>query len=134
MKEDLPLEELNIEQIYFDGNSHIEYQIPIYQRNYAWEDTEINDLVKDIMDSVGKKTVYYIGTLVTYKRGENVFEVIDGQQRLTTINLILNALDKTPINTLTYTARQVSKDTIKNLSKLPEVYDKGINNNKKHCR
>lgn len=128
MKEELPLEELNIEQIYFDGSSNIEYQIPIYQRNYAWEDTEINDLVKDIMDSVGKKSVYYIGTLVTYKRGENIYEVIDGQQRLTTINLILNALDKKPKNTLTYTARQVSKKTIEKLPEFPEVYDKGIKN------
>ena len=38
------------------------------------------------------KTVYYIGTLVTYKRDDNKYEVIDGQQRLTTIYIILRAL------------------------------------------
>lgn len=126
MRNEISLEELNIDQIYFNDNPHIIYQIPIYQRNYAWEDTEINTLVKDILDSVDKKAVYYIGTLVTYKRGENIYEVIDGQQRLTTINLILNALNIKPKNTLTYTAREVSKNTIERLPDFPEEYDKGI--------
>lgn len=129
MRDEIPLNELNIEQIYFRDNPRIIYQIPIYQRNYAWEDTEINALVKDILDSIGKKTVYYIGTLVTFKRGENIYEVIDGQQRLTTINIILNAIGgEKPKNTLTYTARQTSKETIEHLSNPPEDYDKGIIN------
>lgn len=129
MRDEIPLDELNIEQIYFKDNPRIIYQIPIYQRNYAWEDTEINALVKDILDSIGKKSVYYIGTLVTFKRGENIYEVIDGQQRLTTINIILNALGGEKLkNTLTYTARQTSKDTIEHLLNPPEDYDKGIIN------
>ena len=128
MKDEIPLEELNIEQIYLDDSPHIIYQIPIYQRNYAWEDTEINALVKDILDYVGKKEVYYIGTLVTFKRGENIYEVIDGQQRLTTINILLNALGIKPKNTLTYTARKVSKNTIERLPDFPEEYDSGIKN------
>jgi len=41
-------------------------------------------LINDVYDSM-TKSVYYIGTLVTYKRDENIYEVIDGQQRLTTI-------------------------------------------------
>ena len=131
MKENnLPLNNVSISQIYLEGQPQITYQVPIYQRNYAWEDTEINALVKDVLDSYekNKNSVYYIGTLVTYKRGDNLFEVIDGQQRLTTIYLLLKALDVKIINKLTYTARQISKDTIENLPKIPEVYDEGIKN------
>lgn len=64
-------------------------------------------LVKDVLDSYekDKNVVYYIGTLVTYKRGDNLYEVIDGQQRLTTIYLILKALKVEITNKLTYTAR-----------------------------
>lgn len=124
----LPLEEVSINSIYFKGN--FTYQIPIYQRNYAWEDTEINALVKDVLDSYEKNqnSVYYIGTLVTYKRGDNLFEVIDGQQRLTTINLILKALGFNPTNKLTYSSRPISKDTIEKLPNVPEIYDEGIKN------
>ena len=74
------------------------YKIPIYQRNYAWERDEISALIKDIYDSmVIDKPIYYIGTLVTFKRDENVFEVIDGQQRLTTIYIVLTAMGESSI-------------------------------------
>ncbi len=127
---DLPLENISISQIYLEGQLQITFQVPIYQRNYAWEDAEINALVKDILDSYekDKNSVYYIGTLVTYKRGDNVFEVIDGQQRLTTIYLLLKALGIPLKNKLTYAARQISKDTIEKLPNIPESYDEGIKN------
>ena len=131
MKENnLPLNNVSISQIYLEGQPQITYQVPIYQRNYAWEDTEINALVKDVLDSYekDKNSVYYIGTLVTYKRGDNLFEVIDGQQRLTTIYLILKALKVKIINKLTYSARQISKETIEKLPEVPELYDEGIKN------
>ncbi|MBQ5610084.1 MAG: DUF262 domain-containing protein [Fibrobacteraceae bacterium] len=134
-KNNLPLTNASIKEIYYEGQTQNIYQVPIYQRNYAWEDTEINALVKDVFDSYEKSkkapekdSVYYIGTLVTYKRNDNNFEVIDGQQRLTTIYLILKALEENPKNKLTYSARKKSKDTIEQLPKLPEVYDEGIKN------
>lgn len=121
------LEECSIYDIYFSnrGNS-ILYKIPIYQRNYAWEREEIYALIKDVYDSLGK-SVYYIGTLVTYKREENIFEVIDGQQRLTTIYIILKALGVETIpNHLTYSARKVSAATIENMPEFGEENDMGI--------
>lgn len=95
MKEkELPLLECSINDIYCQGQESKTYLIPIYQRNYAWQEDEIRALIKDVYDSMKKsdKSVYYIGTLVTYNRGDNIYEVIDGQQRLTTIYLILKAL------------------------------------------
>ena len=117
------LKECSIKEIYCDNQgTSATYVIPIYQRNYAWEREEICALIKDVHDSMEKgKPVYYIGTLVTYKRDENKYEVIDGQQRLTTIYIILKVLDAQGVcNRLTYSARQASASTIKKLSKLGE--------------
>ena len=129
MEKTLPLEERSIYDIYMDGPESCVYQIPIYQRNYAWEEDEITALIKDVYDSLKKDchAPYYIGTLVTYTRGDNKFEVIDGQQRLTTIYIILKALGNDSIkNKLTYTARRVSAETIEKMPKFGEDVDKGI--------
>lgn len=130
------LRECSVNGIYCstDNGVSVVYQIPIYQRNYAWEREEICTLLKDVYDSMQKNDTYYIGTLVTYKRGDNVYEVIDGQQRLTTIYIILKALGITDIcNRLTYSARRISDDTIKRLPEFGEEYDRGIKNGYKYA-
>ena len=121
------LEECSINDIYFSNRgTSILYKIPIYQRNYAWEREEIRALINDVYDSM-TKSVYYIGTLVTYKRDENIYEVIDGQQRLTTIYIILKALGIETIgNHLTYSARKISATTIEKMPKFSEEKDQGI--------
>lgn len=134
-----PLEERSINDIYLNGTESVTYTIPIYQRNYAWEEDEITALIKDVYDACqNKKEVYYIGTLVTYKHSDNVYEVIDGQQRLTTIYIILKALCKELgnheikiKNKLTYSARKSSASTIQALDAYPnlgENVDAGIKN------
>ncbi len=134
MEKTLPLEERSIYQIYLESQETITYMIPVYQRNYAWEDDEITALIKDVYDSFHKneKAPYYIGTLVTYKRGDSEYEVIDGQQRLTTIYIILKALGINSIrNKLTYSARKISASTIKKLDDYPNLGDEvdaGIRN------
>lgn len=116
------LKECSIKEIYCDNQGKpVTYVIPIYQRNYAWERDEICALIKDVYDSMEMgKLVYYIGTLVTYKRDDDKYEVIDGQQRLTTIFIILTALKTQVCNRLTYSARHASASTIKKLSELGE--------------
>lgn len=68
------------------------YIIPRYQRNYAWGKAEISQLIKDIEEFFPKNNnenkSYYIGSLVCFKREDGSFELIDGQQRHTTITLI----------------------------------------------
>ena len=135
------LKECSIKDIYYvNSGTATTYKIPIYQRNYAWERDEIFALIKDIHDSmVIDKPVYYIGTLVTFKRDENVFEVIDGQQRLTTIYIILTAMGEKLGNRLAYSSRKTSTQTITAMSKFEknkevkdsdfgEEYDLGIKN------
>ncbi len=73
------------------------YIVPLYQRNYAWTDEEIHQLIRDIYENYQNdpKGFYFIGTLVVLKRKNGDFEVIDGQQRLTTLSLIAKKLDTT---------------------------------------
>ena len=85
------IQELRIldKETLFDTEAH--YVIPRYQRAYAWEDKEIVQLIDDINDSTGD---YYIGSLVVAKVKDKVetYEVVDGQQRLTTLYLLLHYL------------------------------------------
>ena len=134
----LPLKEVSIEELFF-GNEKRTYEIPVYQRNYAWEKDEIAALVQDIYDAYKKdeKRPYYIGTLVSYYKGDQVYEVIDGQQRLTTLRLLLQVLEKTPDNLLRYRARKRSDETLKSISKpgyVAEEKDYGIENGYKYAK
>lgn len=95
---------LKVEDIFNSENS--KYKIPIYQRNYAWKEPQIRQLIRDIYDYCGEKNKekkYYIGTLVVRPDKEkNTFEVIDGQQRLTTLSMLvayLNSIVKGQDNT-----------------------------------
>ena len=75
---------------------------------------------------------------MTYKRGDSVYEVIDGQQRLTTIYIILKALGIKDIrNKLTYSARKTSASTIQKLDNSPSIdeeEDSGIRNGYKYAK
>jgi len=78
----------NIKEILENDN----YIIPRYQRNYAWRKAEISKLIKDIDEFFSnenkKNKSYYLGSLVCFKRENGSFELIDGQQRHTTLTLI----------------------------------------------
>ena len=71
------------------------YIVPDYQREYVWTDKEVHELLEDIGEQidVGTTREYFIGTvLVSPTDQKNHYEVIDGQQRLTTFFLLLCAL------------------------------------------
>jgi len=81
-------------------NDNNRYLVPMYQRNYAWGEGEINQLIQDVLDyqqknqHVEPKQTYYIGTLVVFERPNGHFEVIDGQQRFTTLTLLAFVLKR----------------------------------------
>lgn len=65
------------------------YLVPIYQRNYAWSETQIVQLIEDIESSIDTASKnYFLGNLIVNQTDNNVYEVIDGQQRLTTLYLL----------------------------------------------
>ena len=82
------------------------YIIPLYQRNYTWGKDQIEALIQDIYEAYNSKTDnYYIGSLVVLKRHNGDYEVIDGQQRLTTLSLLTRILGITEKPVLTYESR-----------------------------
>ena len=107
--------------------SNDSYIIPIYQRNYEWEQPQIERLIRDV-NSIEENERYYLGTLVTFKRDDGSYELVDGQQRHTTLNLIKAVLDKKTSFNLKFQARsecdqffrKLSED-IEDLPKIPKT-------------
>ena len=97
-------------------DTDLEYVIPLYQRAYAWEDKQLTQLVEDIND-VANDASYYIGALIVSKQG-NKYEVVDGQQRLTSLYLLLNCLGVDVKKTLTFACRDRSNYTLRNITEL----------------
>ncbi len=74
------------------------FSIPRNQRRYVWKNNNIEDLFSDVLFSIQSKRSHFIGSivleLVEEKNGLSYYRIIDGQQRLITINLALVALMK----------------------------------------
>ena len=144
---DIVIKERSIKELFLDKLNRIIFEIPIYQRNYAWGKEEIKALIQDIFDSYSKKNnndnndnYYYLGTLVTFNKGNNKFEIIDGQQRLTTLFLILLYLKEEKQiedieSKLTFKSRTKSEETLKSIPNFNADYrDDGIFNGYKYIK
>lgn len=78
----------------FNTNSR-EFYIPLYQRNYSWQQSQCSRLFEDVLDIKRKnRRSYFIGSIVSKLANEtgDALMIIDGQQRITTISLLLLAL------------------------------------------
>lgn len=89
-----------------------DYVVPLYQRNYAWGEDEIGQLLQDIYDYTpinnglsAAYNNYYLGSLVVMRRRDDTLEVIDGQQRLTTLHLLCRYLNILKSPKLTFDSR-----------------------------
>lgn len=119
-----------------------EYRIPIYQRNYAWGVGETTQLIQDIADYAKDSPTnnYYIGNLIVFPRYKNnniYFETIDGQQRTTTLTILLCALKHNYTNydlswyekvNLSFDHREKSNLTLSALYYNPETINNSIVN------
>ena len=94
----LNVDQKNIKLLFADKKA--DFLIPDYQRPYAWSEEECQTLWEDIFDfaipegdatKFNSEEEYYLGPIVTFKNDNNKLEVIDGQQRLTTLMLLLRA-------------------------------------------
>ena len=95
--------------------------IPGYQRGYRWTEQQVNDLLNDINEFEPKNGSWYcLQPLVVMKKDEK-WEVIDGQQRLTTIYLILACLGVTDKYTIKYETREDSKEFLEKISEKNEA-------------
>ncbi len=76
------------------GNG-LTYEIPKFQRDYSWENEQWDDLWQDIQTIInGKEPGHYLGYLVLQTSNNKNFKVIDGQQRITTISILILAVIK----------------------------------------
>lgn len=94
----LNIDQKNIFNLFSDKRS--DFLIPDYQRPYAWTDEECLTLWQDLFefafpgenkDNFNRDDEYYLGPIVTFNNENNKLEIIDGQQRLTTLMLLLRA-------------------------------------------
>lgn len=84
-----------IEEI-FDGSTNF-YTIPDYQRQYSWNNIHIDELFDDVYGAFkdykdGERTDYFLGSIILISTKENGLEVVDGQQRLTTLIILFCVL------------------------------------------
>ncbi len=68
------------------------FKIPDYQRGYSWEEDQLNDLLKDIEHIASKEHRHYTGTIVITNGEDGKKEIVDGQQRLTTLIILLKTI------------------------------------------
>ena len=77
------------------------YNVPVYQRPYSWDKEQINVLLSDIIGtymSDAKNDGYYTGNIILFDKNDKInglitkYDIIDGQQRITSFALILLAL------------------------------------------
>ena len=95
----LNIDQQTIKELF--SNKKSDFLIPDYQRPYAWEEPECQTLWDDIFSFAfpdndyslfnSDEDEYFLGPIVTFKNEKGKLEIIDGQQRLTTLMLLLRA-------------------------------------------
>ena len=78
-------------------NQDLFFRIPEYQRPYSWDKEHFTDLIQDLIDAK-KDQEYFLGTIVLHKKKDGISDVVDGQQRLTTIMILLACLRDLIVN------------------------------------
>ena len=80
----------------FLGNGKTIFEIPVFQRNYEWDKAQCEQLFNDLVNATLTDTDHFIGAVVyvteTGSKMSHVYRIIDGQQRLTSLTLLLKAL------------------------------------------
>lgn len=98
------------------------FLIPDYQRGYRWDKQQVNDMLNDIFEFMKKEKkddeIYCLQPLVVSKQQGNTWRVVDGQQRLTTIYLILKYIniENKKLYTIKYQTRDRSQTFLEGLS------------------
>ncbi len=83
MRGSLRAKECKVQDILTENKKYI---IPSYQRPYSWTVDNAEQLIDDIYESSqSEEREYFIGSMICINKGQNQYEVVDGQQRLTTL-------------------------------------------------
>lgn len=98
MSTSIEVHKKSVKELLSEGKDH-QFVIPEYQRPYAWGDEEIQTLFDDLWEFTtngqgGSENngTYFLGTVVAYENENKEQEIIDGQQRITSLFLLLRAI------------------------------------------
>ncbi|MBT0027066.1 DUF262 domain-containing protein [Vibrio alginolyticus] len=85
---------LNAETDTFGGiiKGDNKFKVPLYQRDYSWNKTHWNDLWLDIETNRKNDSKHYMGSIVLVSKNKKQYDIIDGQQRLTTLTILILAI------------------------------------------
>ena len=85
---------INVEMKTFKDLLALSLVIPNFQRSYVWKEINLKKLINDLEEFLlSNKDEYYMGTLLLYKsENKEEYEIIDGQQRITTLTIFYNSL------------------------------------------
>lgn len=75
---------------FFEGSK--QYAIPVYQRAYSWEEKQWDEFLEDLKEATKSDNHYFFGNVLLEKSNNEVSDIIDGQQRVTTIIIFARAL------------------------------------------
>ncbi|UBZ08707.1 DUF262 domain-containing HNH endonuclease family protein [Salegentibacter mishustinae] len=64
------------------------YRVPLFQRDYSWRENNWDDLWLDLSNAIESDTRHYMGSIVLIRKEKKQFEIIDGQQRITTLSIL----------------------------------------------
>lgn len=112
---------LNLKDV-FNGGDNL-FVIPDYQRAYSWENSERQDLIEDLENiSITPNFIHFTGTIVATKNVDNSFNIVDGQQRLTSLIILLGCI---------FNSEKVSKETKEEIEKTFLYQGKDTGNTKR---
>lgn len=111
MAENFDVEVCNFAKVCTSSGDFPKYFIPHYQRGYSWGKDEIIELIEDIREAVVSQPAgYFVGPVtILLNDATSRDEVIDGQQRLTTISLIVSHLSAVLLNSDTHELKESSR-------------------------
>ena len=103
------------------------YVIPNYQRQYSWVNEQLEELWSDLYESYinTPEECYFLGSIVVVDDGKGHHELVDGQQRITTLMIMLNVLSKT-FPDINKNSDILLKGNLKKIKQLI-YFDEGIN-------
>ena len=110
----------NVQKVFGEylGNDK-KYNIPEYQRGYKWSEQQVQQLLKDIneFDTGGNEDLFYCLQNITLVEKAGNYNVVDGQQRLTTLALMLSYFEESSLvkNKIYYAVRQPSNTFLQNI-------------------
>jgi hypothetical protein len=127
----LQAELLSVGDLFGEAGAH--YEIPIYQRNFAWGVEQIEQLVDDVWAAAqAGADDYFLGNLIVARKTDALgtssitYEVVDGQQRLTTLFMLLTFLGSEARARLTYQSRRAATDALARLDTSEDEEGAGI--------